>query len=349
MAEEMDYFAIMGLTPDATESEIRKAHKKLSLALHPDKNRSVAADVAAARFSEMQLAYEVLMDPSARLAASERRKANEKRRERRDAFEGKRKKMADELEKREEDERQKRFRTVQDERTRRQTLERLREEGKRLREQHEKQQEAQQQHFQTQTNGHGHKTYPSTSVDAPPLGSLDHTVKLRFPVDLLAEFKTVFEGQEANAGRTNTTLGRALSARFGAVQSIVFREPKVKRKEASAHVTFELFDDAFDAVEAGSKMKAGGFGLASILHDVWIGWSTSEEPGRASWLRKRRAQASVTVGNPASIAPQASEADILRRLKESAGGHAAKTFRNGDTQAAFPSFSFPSSTSSNGT
>lgn len=133
-----DYFGVLGVSPDATDAEIKKAYHKLSLSLHPDKARDVEQAVAVARFQEMKLAYEVLMDPAARLAAAERQKVDRARKERRSAYEGKRKEMADELERREEEDRVKRKKQGDAQRDMQRTLEKLREEGRRLREEKER-------------------------------------------------------------------------------------------------------------------------------------------------------------------------------------------------------------------
>jgi curved DNA-binding protein CbpA len=59
-----DYYAIMGLHPEATEDEIRRAYRRLALQWHPDRNRGDAR--AEERFKEVSEAYAVLIDPAKR-------------------------------------------------------------------------------------------------------------------------------------------------------------------------------------------------------------------------------------------------------------------------------------------
>ncbi|KAI6108008.1 hypothetical protein F5141DRAFT_92886 [Pisolithus sp. B1] len=60
-AKKPDYYAILGLTNDAGDSEIRAAYKKLALQWHPDRHLS-GKERAAQIFIEVNTAYHALMD-----------------------------------------------------------------------------------------------------------------------------------------------------------------------------------------------------------------------------------------------------------------------------------------------
>jgi molecular chaperone DnaJ len=60
-----EYYALLGVSRDATETDIKKAYRKLAMDFHPDRN---PAPEAEARFKEITEAYEVLRDPQKRSA-----------------------------------------------------------------------------------------------------------------------------------------------------------------------------------------------------------------------------------------------------------------------------------------
>ncbi len=58
MSDKRDYYEVLGVSKGASESEIKKAYRKLALKYHPDKNQGDAE--AEEKFKEAAEAYEVL-------------------------------------------------------------------------------------------------------------------------------------------------------------------------------------------------------------------------------------------------------------------------------------------------
>src|SRR3954447_13152000 len=58
-----DYFGVLGVTRDASDTEIKRAYRKMARDLHPDVNPDPGAKE---RFQEVTRAYEALTDPEKR-------------------------------------------------------------------------------------------------------------------------------------------------------------------------------------------------------------------------------------------------------------------------------------------
>jgi DnaJ-class molecular chaperone len=60
----VDLYEVLELTTEATEQDIKKAFRKLSILYHPDKNPSDKQ--AHQRYLDVNRAYEILLDPEQR-------------------------------------------------------------------------------------------------------------------------------------------------------------------------------------------------------------------------------------------------------------------------------------------
>lgn len=67
-AEEASPYEVLGVQPDASAEELRRAYQRLARLNHPDKAHGVGADGEgdAARFLSIQRAYDLLRDPESR-------------------------------------------------------------------------------------------------------------------------------------------------------------------------------------------------------------------------------------------------------------------------------------------
>lgn len=68
-----EYYAALGLQSDASLADIKKAFRQKASQFHPDRN---TATDAAARFREIQQAYDVLSNDETRKAYDDNRRRN---------------------------------------------------------------------------------------------------------------------------------------------------------------------------------------------------------------------------------------------------------------------------------
>src|SRR3982750_2344554 len=72
MAQNKDFYAVLGVSASATQDEIKKQYRKLAARFHPDKNPNDKQ--AAERFKEISEAYQVLGDAERRKQYDEMRR-----------------------------------------------------------------------------------------------------------------------------------------------------------------------------------------------------------------------------------------------------------------------------------
>src|ERR671920_2358331 len=69
---EKDFYAVLGVSKDASAADIKKAYRKLAQQHHPDANKGDKA--SEERFKEVGRAYAVLSDPKKRAEYDEARR-----------------------------------------------------------------------------------------------------------------------------------------------------------------------------------------------------------------------------------------------------------------------------------
>ncbi|KAF9568700.1 DnaJ-domain-containing protein [Agrocybe pediades] len=265
--DEISPYELLNVTIEATEQEIRTAYRQRSLKVHPDRNPNNPD--AARKFHELNQAYELLLDPLRRLALDAKQRLKLARKERFKSYDNKRKNLVEELEERERAFKKARMEKQKEEVETWKDTERIKEEGKRLREQKEKE-------LRDKMYPKKEQVADEEEEDAPPaMDPLDTTVRLKYP------FKTY-------PHLTTPAAIASLLTRFGATDesSIVMstslkgKTPSDKPpKTGSALVPFKQIGDAFAAVCSSGSKEMG-------LDGIKITWVNGKEPEILGWLRK---------------------------------------------------------------
>ncbi|XP_023658038.2 dnaJ homolog subfamily C member 17 [Paramormyrops kingsleyae] len=126
---QMDLYGLLGVEEGATEKEVKKAYRQRALTCHPDKNPDNPK--AAELFHQLSQALEVLTDAAARAAYDKVRKAKKQAEERTRRLDDKRKKIKLDLEAREREAEAHSVEEIKVARTLEEEITRLREEGSR--------------------------------------------------------------------------------------------------------------------------------------------------------------------------------------------------------------------------
>ncbi|KAK0464503.1 DnaJ domain-containing protein [Desarmillaria tabescens] len=133
---EVNPYELLNVELEADERTIRTAYRQRSLKVHPDRNPNNPD--AARKFHELNQAYELLLDPLRRLALDAKLRVKAAKAERFKSFDTKRKAFVEELEERERAFKKARMDKQKAEVDQWEANEKIKDEGRRLREEKEK-------------------------------------------------------------------------------------------------------------------------------------------------------------------------------------------------------------------
>ena len=264
-----DFYELLDLSEGAQETDIRRAYRKTALKYHPDK---VGANPEALeKFHILQIAYDVLSDPQIKDLYDNARRARQQKEERNRAYEGRRKWMKEDLERRESGTLKRKREEVDAEEEFERELGRLAEDGKRRRKKREEglRQEALYMQEEEQKAREGDVIAQATPVANGDVPDIDRSVTLRFP---------------QSESTTNITKEKVVTMfeRFGLIEEAILRDKKIKvdgEKHRQPYTTAVLVyksvvgahaavSDFFKAAENDEKLN--------IFEAV--GWAAGKEP-----------------------------------------------------------------------
>ncbi|KIY47844.1 DnaJ-domain-containing protein [Fistulina hepatica ATCC 64428] len=275
---EADPYELLQLTPEATGQDIRKAYRKLSLKVHPDRNPDNPK--AAQLFHELTQAYEALLDPVRRIALDAKRRLQQAKAERFKNYDAKRKAFVEELEERERELKRSRVERQKEEAARFQETERIKDEGRRMREERERaaleKERAAREQDRIRQN--------SAADGPPPLGDLDLTVRLKYSLKAYPALATA-DGLVA------------FLRRYGEIDT-GFVVVKLGKKKATALVPFKDISSAFGVV-------------GSQLDGIEVSWASGAEPELIQWLKRTGKLGEKAPASPSS--PQTNATATLPR------------------------------------
>ncbi|KAF8216275.1 hypothetical protein K438DRAFT_1914284 [Mycena galopus ATCC 62051] len=278
--DDVNPYELLGLTLEATDQDIRTAYRQTSRKVHPDRNRNDPD--AARKFHVLTQSYELLLDPLRRLALDAKLRVKAARDERFKSYDNKRKNMVTELEERERAFKKAKMDQQRDEASRWQETEKIKDEGRRLREERENELRRREQEAR--------QPPAEDDMEAPSLDPLDTTIRLKYKLS-------------AHPQLTTSAALAALLAPFGATdtESIVIsskapkKSPDKPPKHATALVPFKQIGDAFAAVCASGRADKGMDGIEA-------GWVGGKEPEILVWLKKMGKLSAQPLPPPASTA-----------------------------------------------
>lgn len=278
----VDFYELLGdgIHPGSDESAIARAYRRSALKHHPDKNRNDPD--AVNKFHALQIGYDVLSDPAAKAAYDNARTAREARKRQSEMFDGRRRAMKEDLERRESGAFKRKRDEVDAEEALEREIGRLAEDGRRRRREREealRKDTGVEKKEEETLREEGEKT--ASAVGGTNVPEISRTVKVRWPREGL--------GLEIDKQKLATIFGK-----FGKVDSTVILKDrkmrvgddkkKKKRMMATGVIVYSSIVGAHAAVEDTKKQSGAEWDL--LEHVEWaegkgpdfVGSATSSIP-----------------------------------------------------------------------
>ncbi|KAF2658939.1 DnaJ-domain-containing protein [Lophiostoma macrostomum CBS 122681] len=223
-----DFYELLGVAFDATEADIKRAYRKTSLQLHPDKNPNNLD--AADRFIRLGIAKDILLDTTLKSQYDTQRLRRKERALQDELLTGKRRQMKEDLERREREGfggvKRKRGADLSDAEKRELEIQRLAEDGKRRR--HAAQEALERQRAEEEASFISLSSPQPSAPAAPPSVSIS-TSNAQTNGDQVPEIERTVRIRYASTPTTSLWTKDTLStlfAPYGKISSIVLGKPK---------------------------------------------------------------------------------------------------------------------------
>ncbi|GAA5834738.1 hypothetical protein JCM11251_003649 [Rhodosporidiobolus azoricus] len=281
--EDVDYYALLGVAADASLGQIKTAYRKESLKVHPDRNpdNPDAADL----FHRLNAAFTLLSDPTQRATFDTKLAAVNARKQRFAALDNKRKAMQSDLEEREREFKRSREEGAREKGRKEGELERLKEEGRRLREERMKaaSSAASSAAAATATATRAAES-PATATNGgtDDLGPLDKTLKIKWlrsahpslttPESLSALLSTLLSPSDPSIDSIVLS-SKTLSSLSQPPSSSSDSKAAKKQKHGTGVVSFRTLSGAVRAIKGKKGDREGKW------EGVELEWAGGEVPG----------------------------------------------------------------------